>query len=33
VQSVGHFGFFRRSMPIAAWTDVGDWLAAQVLQK
>lgn len=31
VQAVGHFGFFRRSMPIAAWTDAGDWLSAQVL--
>jgi predicted alpha/beta hydrolase len=31
VQAVGHFGFFRRSMPTAAWTDAGDWLSAQVL--
>jgi predicted alpha/beta hydrolase len=23
---VGHFGFFRRSMPVAAWDEVADWL-------
>ena len=33
MQSVGHFGFFRRSMPATAWTDVGDWLSSQVLPK
>ena len=26
VARVGHFGFFRRSMPVAAWEDVAAWL-------
>lgn len=33
MQAVGHFGFFRRSMPVTAWDDVGNWLVAQVLPK
>jgi len=28
VAAVGHFGFFRRSMPQSAWIDAADWLAA-----
>ena len=32
VEQVGHFGFFRRSMPVAAWADVGQWLSSQVLE-
>ncbi len=28
VAAVGHFGFFRRSMPQSAWVDAADWLAA-----
>lgn len=27
VERVGHFGFFRRAMPRAAWEDAADWLA------
>ena len=29
-ERVGHFGFFRRSMPVMAWADAGDWLEQQV---
>jgi predicted alpha/beta hydrolase len=28
LRSVGHFGFFRRSMPRSAWADAAEWLAA-----
>lgn len=28
LQSVGHFGFFRRTMPRTAWADAAEWLAA-----
>lgn len=28
VEKVGHFGFFRRSMPKAAWDEAADWLAS-----
>ena len=28
LETVGHFGFFRRAMPKAAWQDAGDWLLA-----
>jgi predicted alpha/beta hydrolase len=28
VAAIGHFGFFRRSMPEAAWQDMFDWLVA-----
>jgi predicted alpha/beta hydrolase len=27
VEAVGHFGFFRKSMPRDPWDDVADWLA------
>ena len=29
VDTIGHFGFFRRSMPQSAWADAADWLAAR----
>jgi predicted alpha/beta hydrolase len=29
VPAVGHFGFFRRSMPVAHWDAAADWLIAQ----
>jgi predicted alpha/beta hydrolase len=32
-ESVGHFGFFRRSMPRAAWDDAANWLLAQLPNK
>ncbi|MGE0388433.1 MAG: hypothetical protein AB7Q97_27225 [Gammaproteobacteria bacterium] len=28
VGAIGHFGFFRRTMPEAAWDEVADWLIA-----
>jgi predicted alpha/beta hydrolase len=28
VDAVGHFGFFRKSMPRQAWVDVAEWLIA-----
>jgi len=28
VDAIGHFGFFRRTMPRPAWADAADWLAA-----
>jgi predicted alpha/beta hydrolase len=30
VGSVGHFGFFRKSMPRAAWDDLARWLGEQL---
>lgn len=27
--ALGHFGYFRRSTPVAAWDEAFDWLAAQ----
>lgn len=29
--SMGHFGFFRRQAPIAAWDEIGDWLIGKTL--
>lgn len=31
VAAIGHFGFFRSSMPRAAWEETADWLRAVVL--
>ncbi|MFP5304791.1 MAG: hypothetical protein ACLGI7_03070 [Gammaproteobacteria bacterium] len=28
VAAIGHFGFFRSSMPRAAWEETADWLRA-----
>jgi predicted alpha/beta hydrolase len=28
--SIGHFGFFRKSMPRAAWDELASWLAARL---
>lgn len=28
--NIGHFGFFRRSMPPAAWNELAEWLRTQV---
>lgn len=28
IARIGHFGFFRRDMPAACWTEIGDWLCA-----
>jgi hypothetical protein len=28
--AVGHFGFFRKSMPHEAWDDLASWLAARL---
>ena len=30
LKRIGHFGFFRRSMPQAAWRQALDWLHSQV---
>lgn len=29
-ESVGHFGFFRKSMPRAGWDEIASWLEAQL---
>ena len=31
VESVGHFGFFRKSMPRRPWDEIADWLDRQLL--
>lgn len=31
VPAVGHFGFFRKSMPRQPWNETADWLAAHIL--
>jgi predicted alpha/beta hydrolase len=28
LQRIGHFGFFRRDMPVQRWSEIGDWLKA-----
>lgn len=32
VESVGHFGFFRKTMPRAAWDGVGHWFEERLLE-
>lgn len=29
LRKLGHFGFFRRSTPVAAWNEVHDWMRTQ----
>ncbi len=31
VESVGHFGFFRKSMPRRPWDEIADWLGTHLL--
>lgn len=31
-ESVGHFGFFRKSMPSAAWDDIAGWFEERLLE-
>jgi len=31
VKSVGHFGFFKRSMPQSAWRETAEWLKSPFL--
>jgi predicted alpha/beta hydrolase len=31
-ESVGHFGFFRKSMPRRPWDEIADWLARHLLE-
>lgn len=33
VESIGHFGFFRKSMPRAAWDDVAAWFGQRLLER
>jgi hypothetical protein len=30
---MGHFGYFRRNAPQAAWDEIGDWLIRHTLQQ
>ncbi|MFN3399384.1 MAG: alpha/beta fold hydrolase [Ferrovibrio sp.] len=30
---IGHFGFFRRDMPVQRWSEIGDWLRATAERK
>ena len=32
VAAIGHFGFFRKSMPPEPWTEIADWLGRQLGQ-
>jgi len=32
VPAVGHFGFFRKSMPRGPWDQIADWLGDQMRQ-
>ena len=31
VESIGHFGFFRKSMPRGAWDDIAGWFEGRLL--
>jgi predicted alpha/beta hydrolase len=31
VESIGHFGFFRKSMPRSAWDDIAGWFEGRLL--
>ena len=33
LRSIGHFGFFKRSMPVQHWDEIADWLQAAVAQR
>jgi hypothetical protein len=30
IEAVGHFGFFRKSMPRAGWDEIASWLDARL---
>lgn len=32
LKAIGHFGFFKRSMPVQRWDEIADWLLAAVAQ-
>ena len=32
IGAVGHFGFFRKSMPVAAWNEIARWLTEWLLE-